>query len=81
MARATTEPARPMRVITKVVRDSQPLRASPMTRRSVAIRSMNQISGTAAMPLNTAANTSAWMGLTPVKFRPRPISTDATMTP
>ena len=44
---ATTAPAMPMKVMIRVVRDSQPLRASPMTRRSEAMRLRNQVSGTA----------------------------------
>jgi hypothetical protein len=41
---------------------------------------MNQTSGMAAEPLNTATNTGARMGLAPMKFRARPVGMDAAMT-
>jgi hypothetical protein len=48
MAMLATAPTTPMKVNIRTVRDSQPLRASPIVRRSAAMRSMIQISGTAA---------------------------------
>jgi hypothetical protein len=52
-----------------------------MTDRLAAIRFTIQMSGTAAMPLKTAANTRKRIGLTPAKLRHRPISMDAAMIP
>ena len=46
----TTAAAMPRKVIIMTVRDSQPLRALPMTRWLAAIRLMNHISWTAMMP-------------------------------
>ena len=80
-ARPTTEPAMPMKASMRRVRDSQPLAAAPIVRRSAAMRLRIQMSGTAAMPLNTAENTRKWMGLTPMRLRHRPISMAPAMTP
>jgi len=62
---ARTAAAMPRKVTASSVRDSQPLRVVPIVSRLAAMRSMNQMSGTAMTPLNTAANTRAWIGLTP----------------
>jgi hypothetical protein len=46
-AKATTEPAMPMKVSMRTVRDSQPLVAAPIVPWSAAMRLMIQMSGTA----------------------------------
>ncbi len=80
-ARPTTEPAIPMKASIRRVRDSRPLAAAPIVRRPEAMRLRIQMSGTAAMPLNTAENTRKWMGLTPIRLRHRPIIIAPAMTP
>jgi hypothetical protein len=47
---ATTAAAMVGKVAARTVRDSQPLRAVPIVSRLAAMRSMNQMSGTAMTP-------------------------------
>ena len=52
--------------------ESSPFLCSPIMSGLLPTRAIKNSSGTAATPLNTAAKTSALIGLIPIKFMPSP---------